>query len=255
MSWMDGIGAVVMALAAQAADGSTATPKPDVSAVVARAAAQVSNFEEDAAHKAMTELVARSDLTPAERAQAELWRGVAALSQVQEEEARRAFSVARACQADLTLPNTLSPKIREFFQKTAPGRCGNAQTLAEEDAAAARKAADSRASQRPLTEEPTGRGPNKPLLAGAGLGAGAGVGALLAGMAVLAALLLVSLSFPVVAAAQAQKSAQDVYRVAFVALGMRGGGLGVGLLGALLLSGSVALGAGALALLALGVFR
>lgn len=97
--------------------------RAEIAAVLQKAEAQVSDLDEDKALAALDTVATRADITAAELAAVQLWRGVALMGLSRQPEAERAFALSRACNAKLEAPGSASPKIRAVLQATAPGTC------------------------------------------------------------------------------------------------------------------------------------
>ena len=100
-----------------------AAPRAEVSEGIRTAQQLMGDFEEAKALETLDALAARTDLTPAERAQLQLWRGIVMVGQARNEDAAAAFSQARGCDSRLKAPKGINPKARQLFTKAKPAPC------------------------------------------------------------------------------------------------------------------------------------
>lgn len=232
--------------------------RPEISDVITQAQRLVDDLEEQKALDALDATTTRKDLTSAEFAALQLWRGVALMSLNKAVEGQMAFSLARGCNGLLEVPGAVSPKIRQSFGKAAPADCPIGAAPLPEEPVAAEKPTQAVVA-KPVEKASAGSGNNGgangtapsqggiPMLAivGGGVAVVGGVILLLAVVAAVTAVGLLVGSFPVLANAQAAERAKDARQGAMVALGFRVGAGLVGTVAALgLLAALGAVGAG-----------
>lgn len=111
---------VVMAAAKPA---ESPPPRTEIFQGVAEAQKLVGDFEEAKALEVLDKLAARADLTPSEVALVQLNRGVVLAGQMNNDEAGKAFALARGCDKKLKAPKVLSPKAKQVFNKAKPAAC------------------------------------------------------------------------------------------------------------------------------------
>jgi hypothetical protein len=231
--------------------------RPEISDVITQAQKLVDDLDEQKALDSLDATATRKDLTSAEFAALQLWRGVALMSLNKAVEGQMAFSLARGCNGLLEVPSAVSPKIRQSFGKAAPADCPIGAPPPPEEPVAEKPTENVAAKPAEKTPASTGNngGSNSsppsqggiPMLAmvGGGVAVAGGVILLLAVVAAVAAVGLLVGSFPVLANAQAAERAKDARQGAMVALGFRVGAGLVGTVAALgLLAALGAVGAG-----------
>lgn len=242
----------LLALTLLVAAPPPAEVRPEITTAITQAQKLVDDLEEQQALDWLDATVARKDLTSAEFAAIQMWRGVALMSLNKPSDGQAAFGLAKGCNGLLEMPTTVSPKIRQSFGKVAPADCPIGALPPPEDPAPVEKPTENVAARPAANTPPPAQkggdgakgGPAQggiPMLAmvGGGVAVAGGVVLLLAVVAAVTAVGLLVGSFPVLANAQAQERAKDARQGAMVALGFRLGAGAVGVVAALGLLGAL----------------